>query len=623
MKFIRKNLNEALLPSTFRRYVKHFNRERYKDIFSKYEGDRNKYRIYLPLDSGVKITNPINLKVEEVLDKNGYDLLDYTNGVCKFRGAKNPSKVGKVLNSLIKDDPSIKELLDKFNSDNERKSGKSDELMIVISRHPYDIAGADTDRKWTNCMTLSQWSEVKQEKILKLRKEILKLRLDLENIQLEKDEIEVFLTNLAYEFYKLSETEQDDYDYEENEEMEYKLDELNDEYSNIEDKVDNLERELEELEEDLEHGSNTHYLIYDVKEGSLSAFLVKKSDKNINDPKATLNIKPFISDSNPDDIILVSDKKPYGEYPDSFKTSVDKWLDEVNGDRSGIYCLNPKLYNDGLKKMIKISKESINNLISSDKILRSEELEIIEKSFKSGEILKKDIKNIWVLGHLYYRNLISPNKTILNHIINNLSRYNNINLRGLTADHWKYIKSENPGIYYKNIDIKKLELNEVDDYIKNKNIELGYRTIEMLDKLIGKFGKDVYPIIDKYIKIFKGFDIEIYIGGNIPETQSNSSVINKFYSGSILKSGKYFIINKDGNYTGYRTEYGDYTNLNKWLSENSIELKSNTMFSDKKVKVKKGVDLIIIGDLFKSSEKNEKLSNIYSFNRFIIEKYKI
>jgi hypothetical protein len=608
MKFIRKNLNEALLPSTFRRYVKHFNRERYKDIFSKYEGDRNKYRIYLPLDSGVKITNPINLKVEEVLDKNGYDLLDYTNGVCKFRGAKNPSKVGKVLNSLIKDDPSIKELLDKFNSDNERKSGKSDELMIVISRHPYDIAGADTDRKWTNCMTLSQWSYVKQEKILKLRKEILKLRLDLENIDLEKDEIEV-------------EREQDDYDYE-NDESYIRIEELENDYDKISNKIDNLEKELEELEEDLEHGENTHYLIYDVKEGSLSAFLVKKSDKNINDPKATLNIKPFINDSNPDDIILVSDKKPYGEYPDSFKTSVDKWLDEVNGDRSGIYCLNPKLYDDGLDKIIKINKEDLDKFISSNKMLDRNQLEIIEKSFKSGEILRKDVKNIWVLGYLYYRNLVSPNKTILNHMINNHSRYNNINLRGLTADHWKYLKSEYPSFYYKNIDIKKLELNEVDDYIKNKNIELGYRTIEMLDKLISKFGKDVYPIIDKYIKIFKGFDIEIYIGGNIPETQSNSSVINKFYSGSILKSGKYFIINKDGNYTGYRTEYG-YTSLNKWLSENSTELKSDTKFSDKKIRVKKGVDLIIIGDLFKSSEKNEKLSNIYSFNRFIIEKYKI
>ena len=43
------NFLEALKPSQFRRFVQAFNKERYTDIFNKYEGDKNHYRIYLPL----------------------------------------------------------------------------------------------------------------------------------------------------------------------------------------------------------------------------------------------------------------------------------------------------------------------------------------------------------------------------------------------------------------------------------------------------------------------------------------------------------------------------------------------------------------------------------------------
>jgi hypothetical protein len=55
-------------------------------------------------------------------------------------------KIGKILQELGET-----ELLDEFKKDETRQL-KNKELVIVISRHPYDIAGASTDRNWTSCI---------------------------------------------------------------------------------------------------------------------------------------------------------------------------------------------------------------------------------------------------------------------------------------------------------------------------------------------------------------------------------------------------------------------------------------------------------------------------------------
>ena len=53
MKFIQdyQIFLEALLPSQIRRYMKVFDRERYSEIFNKYDCDKNHYRKYLPLNA--------------------------------------------------------------------------------------------------------------------------------------------------------------------------------------------------------------------------------------------------------------------------------------------------------------------------------------------------------------------------------------------------------------------------------------------------------------------------------------------------------------------------------------------------------------------------------------------
>lgn len=287
-----KKFNEALLPSQFRKYTKEFNRERYEKKFQefkkKYDGDRNAYRIYLPFDNKID-KSETQIEIENLFSENGYEVIDYISGIAKYKDAKNPSKIGKVLNSLSnKSDKDISPLIKKFIEDPIRKSGK-DEMLICISRHPYDIAGADTDRKWTNCMTIGSESSKKLD-------------------SLEK---------------KLSDLDK----------------------NNISDreKISQIEQEIRDIKID---GQNVKYLLQDVKEGSLIAYLIKSNDKNINNPIANLNIKPYLNVNDNRDFILLSDSKMYGNGNEMFKKRVDEFLEEFNGEKKGLYCLNKNLYQD-------------------------------------------------------------------------------------------------------------------------------------------------------------------------------------------------------------------------------------------------------------------------------------
>jgi hypothetical protein len=275
---------EALKPSQFRDYMKVWDelphlKDRYKDIFfeykEKYDGDKNAYRIYLPLQQE-KVISETERQISEYLNKNNYELLDYTIGQARFIGAKNPKRIGQVLTQLERNASDeekifIKDLMKKFVEDPIRKQGNTSEYLVCISRHPYDIAGADTDRKWDNCMTMGSTTG----------------------------------------------------------------------------------------------GQNVKYLIHDVREGSLVSYLIKINDKNISDPVANCAIKPYINQYDKTDFILVKDNKVYPQpYPDFSKT-VDAWVKEVNGSKGeGIYCLNPKLYNDNLigSKIINIKEMNPTNI---------------------------------------------------------------------------------------------------------------------------------------------------------------------------------------------------------------------------------------------------------------------
>jgi hypothetical protein len=84
-------------------------------------------------------------KIKRCLGAFGYEVVDYMSGTATTSGVKQPMKIGKILQGLEE-----QTLLDEFKVDSCRAWK---ELMIVVSRHPYDIVGMSTGREWKSCMT--------------------------------------------------------------------------------------------------------------------------------------------------------------------------------------------------------------------------------------------------------------------------------------------------------------------------------------------------------------------------------------------------------------------------------------------------------------------------------------
>jgi uncharacterized protein YfcZ (UPF0381/DUF406 family) len=297
---------ESLKISQFRKYVKEFNKDRYLDIFKqigdRYEHDKNYYRVYIPLGKEiVKVyISDIHKEIDNFLKNNDCRIIDYVKGSAKFNNSKNETTIGKILFRLKN-----KDLMNKFVSDEKRKiltSTNTDDLFVCISRHPYDIAGSDSDRNWTNCMTIGT---DKSNRLTKLM------------VELERA--------------KKSEFEKD---------------------------IKELEQKIKDYKED---GVNVKYLIHEVKEGSLVSYLIRRNDKNINNPLGVLNIKPYQNAKGKTN--LYSSNSMYGIKRDDFKNTVDEVLSVYFNKDSGKFKINNKVYNDGdASEMINTSGMSIDEI---------------------------------------------------------------------------------------------------------------------------------------------------------------------------------------------------------------------------------------------------------------------
>lgn len=79
------------------------------------------------------------------LERNNYSIVDYVDGVAVDNAKPSqPRKIGRVLNFLGATD-----LLEAFKTDSVRNFKN---LRVVVSRHPYDLAGMSTGRGWRSCM---------------------------------------------------------------------------------------------------------------------------------------------------------------------------------------------------------------------------------------------------------------------------------------------------------------------------------------------------------------------------------------------------------------------------------------------------------------------------------------
>lgn len=144
---------EALKFSQVRRFLKNWDKTRYKSIFSnpKYKHDRNSFRLYIPISNESIPASDIAPipAIQSFLTQNGYSIVDYRKGIVFDENKKQQIKIGKVLQKFDRSD-----LLNLFNTDKNREAIRSQHI-VVISRHPYDIAGMSTNRGWTSCMNLN------------------------------------------------------------------------------------------------------------------------------------------------------------------------------------------------------------------------------------------------------------------------------------------------------------------------------------------------------------------------------------------------------------------------------------------------------------------------------------
>lgn len=158
-------IQEAISLSQARKATQIFldagGKERYNQIF------KGKDRLYYDFISETEKIPKSQLQknIEEVLDKNGYQVADYIKGLATKKGdLKNVYKIQRILNSL--GEVTLKNQMDK---DPMRTSSKKTNKKVVISRHGIDLAGQSTGRGWTSCKQLTKgqnemyvWTEIEK-----------------------------------------------------------------------------------------------------------------------------------------------------------------------------------------------------------------------------------------------------------------------------------------------------------------------------------------------------------------------------------------------------------------------------------------------------------------------------
>ena len=129
-------------------------------------------------------------------------------------------------------------------------------------------------------------------------------------------------------------------------------------------------------------GGNQKYVACDVKYGTLIAYLVNKTDQNINRPIGRLLIKPYYHKVK-NTVIYIPEIESYGTVPVTFYSTIEDLFDKVNSKATldrGVYKLAKKLYPDdpdsGGVFALPMSKEDLT--LPDLKLVLSEVSKIVE-----------------------------------------------------------------------------------------------------------------------------------------------------------------------------------------------------------------------------------------------------
>jgi hypothetical protein len=148
-----KFVNESITISDAKRFTKLWKNSKMNEYLNTWF--KSSYRIYIPLETNIDIkalnyNKELETEIENILNTLGYEIETYIGNLCKKIGtSKNFVKITKVLQKI---NPNI---VEEYNNEL-IDFGISNNYMVVISRHPIDIAGMSTDRGWTSCMDLNK-----------------------------------------------------------------------------------------------------------------------------------------------------------------------------------------------------------------------------------------------------------------------------------------------------------------------------------------------------------------------------------------------------------------------------------------------------------------------------------
>lgn len=108
-------------------------------------------------------------------------------------------------------------------------------------------------------------------------------------------------------------------------------------------------------------GMYKEYIQFDIKHGSLVAYLVKNDDKNINEPIGRVLLKPYLHDVTGD--VFLRPGKTYGAPSAKFRDAVAKFCRKFNkGAKEGTYTIHEEVYTDGEIEEIYVGNPSIEDL---------------------------------------------------------------------------------------------------------------------------------------------------------------------------------------------------------------------------------------------------------------------
>lgn len=121
-------------------------------------------------------------------------------------------------------------------------------------------------------------------------------------------------------------------------------------------------------------GSNKDYLKNDVKHGTHIAYLVHKNDVRGEKPLARIALKPFISEDDRNDKILRPEHRVYGDAPDAFTHTVNKFLNKHFPGGDSVYRKHDSVYHDTGSRWVFGSPEIANKAIDDYFVKKSDDV---------------------------------------------------------------------------------------------------------------------------------------------------------------------------------------------------------------------------------------------------------